>query len=60
MVTRGEDFAGVLGTESIDFVVDNVAGDGFPIMLKLLRRGGRYTSSSAIAGPIVDLDMRDM
>ena len=29
-------------------------------MLKLLRRGGRYTSSGAIAGPIVDLDMRDM
>ena len=29
-------------------------------MLKLLRRGGRFTSSGAIAGPIVDLDMRDM
>ena len=60
VVTRGEDLAGVLGTESIDLVVDNVAGDGFPTMLKLLRRGGRYTSSGAIAGPIVDLDMRDM
>ena len=60
VVTRGEDLAGVLGTESIDLVVDNVAGDGFPTMLKLLRRGGRYTSSGAIAGPVVDLDMRDM
>ena len=60
VVTRGEDLAGVLGAESIDLVVDNVAGDGFPTMLKLLRRGGRYTSSGAIAGPIVDLDMRDM
>ena len=60
VVTRGGDLAGVLGTESIDLVVDNVAGDGFPTMLKLLRRGGRYTSSGAIAGPIVDLDMRDM
>ena len=29
-------------------------------MLKLLRRGGRYTSSGAIAGPLVSLDMRDM
>ena len=29
-------------------------------MLKLLRPGGRYTSSDAIAGPIVNLDMRDM
>ena len=60
VVTRGEDLAGVLGTESMDLVVDNVAGEGFPTMLKLLRRGGRYTSSGAIAGPIVDLDMRDM
>ena len=59
VVTCGEDLAGVLGTESVDLVVDNVAGDGFPTMLKLLRRGRRYTSSGAIAGPIVDLDMRD-
>ena len=29
-------------------------------MLKVLRRGGRYVSSGAIAGPIVELDMRDM
>ena len=28
-VTRGEDLAGVLGTESVDLVVDNVAGDCF-------------------------------
>ena len=60
VVTRGEELLDVLGPESIDLVVDNVAGDGFPTMLKLLRRGGRYTSSGAIAGPIVELDMRDM
>ena len=60
VVTRGEELLDVLGPESIDLVVDNVAGDRFPTMLKLLRRGGRYTSSGAIAGPIVDLDMRDM
>ena len=60
VVTRGAELVGVLGIESIDLVVDNVAEDGFPTMLKLLRRGGRYTSSGAIAGPIVDLDMRDM
>ncbi|MEM9105603.1 MAG: zinc-binding dehydrogenase, partial [Pseudomonadota bacterium] len=32
----------------------------FPQMLKVLKRGGRYVSSGAIAGPIVELDMRDM
>ena len=29
-------------------------------MLKLLKRGGRYASSGAIAGPVVSLDLRDM
>ena len=28
-------------------------------MLKLLGKGGRYASSGAIAGPMVELDMRD-
>jgi len=28
-------------------------------LLKLLRRGGRYASSGAIAGPMVNMDMRD-
>ncbi len=41
-------------------VVDNVAGNNFPQMLKVLKRGGRYVSSGAIAGPVVSLDMRDM
>ena len=60
VVTRDQDLVSVLGAGSIDLVVDNVAGEGFPVMLKLLRRGGRFTSSGAIAGPIVDLDIRDM
>ena len=29
-------------------------------MLKVLKPGGRLVSSGAIAGPIVELDMRDM
>ena len=49
-----------LGEMSVDVVVDNVAGDNFPRMLKVLKRGGRFVSSGAIAGPIVSLDMRDM
>ena len=60
VICHEDDFLGVLGEETIDLVVDNVAGDSFPLMLKLLRRGGRYTSSGAIAGPLVSLDMRDM
>ncbi|MHA7275782.1 zinc-binding dehydrogenase [Arthrobacter sp. Hz1] len=49
---------GVLGAESVDVVIDNVAGPGFPAMLSLLRRGGTYVSSGAIGGPVVELDMR--
>lgn len=60
IVERGADLVGELGDSSIDVVVDNVAGEGFPQMLKVLRRGGRFVSSGAIAGPIVSLDMRDM
>lgn len=41
-------------------VVGNVAGRSFGALLKLLRRGQRHASSGAIAGPIVERDMRDM
>jgi NADPH:quinone reductase-like Zn-dependent oxidoreductase len=57
---RFDDLLTELGEQSVDVIIDNVAGVGFPSMLKLLKRGGRLVSSGAIAGPIVDLDMRDM
>ena len=60
IVERGADVVAVLGENAVDVVVDNVAGPGFGQMLKVLRRGGRYVSSGAIAGPVVALDMRDM
>jgi NADPH:quinone reductase-like Zn-dependent oxidoreductase len=58
-IARGDDLPAILGKESVDLVIDNVAGPGFGDLLKLLRRGGRYVSSGAIAGPLVTLDMRD-
>jgi alcohol dehydrogenase len=60
LLGRGSDLLSELGERSVDVVIDNVAGGGFPTMLKLLKRGGRLVSSGAIAGPVVDLDMRDM
>ena len=60
VVERGGDLVEILGEKSVDVVVDNVAGPTFPQMLKVLKPGGRYVSSGAIAGPIVSLDMRDM
>ncbi len=32
----------------------------FPRLLEILERGGRYVTSGAIAGPIVDLDLRTL
>lgn len=60
VLARGDDLVAALGAESVDVVIDNVAGPGFAPLLKVLRRGGRYASSGAIAGPIVALDMRDL
>jgi NADPH:quinone reductase-like Zn-dependent oxidoreductase len=59
VVERGQDPVTALGEGNIDLVVDNVAGQQFSLMPKLLRRGGRYVSSGAIGGPLVTLDMRD-
>ena len=60
LLDRNEDVLAALGPDSVDLVVDNVAGPGFGAMLRVLRRRGTYVSSGAIAGPVVSLDMRDM
>ena len=60
VIARDENLLAALGEQAVEVVVDNVAGPGFPTMLKVLMRGGRFVSSGAIAGPMVDLDMRDM
>lgn len=43
-----------------DVVADVVGGADFGPWLDALRRGGRYVTSGAIAGPIVDLDLRTL
>jgi NADPH:quinone reductase-like Zn-dependent oxidoreductase len=58
VIARGDDIVTILGEKSVDVVFDNVGGPSFDHMLKVLKRGGRYVSSGAIAGPIVTLDMR--
>ena len=58
VIDRDDDILKCLGTHTVDLVVDNVAGPSFHAMLQVLRRGGRYTSSGAIGGPLVTLDMR--
>lgn len=59
VIAFGKDTLKELGQKSVDIVIDNVAGPNFPQMMKVLKRGGKFVSSGAIAGPIVELDMRD-
>jgi len=59
IIARDTNLVGELGAASVDVIIDNVAGPGFGSLMQLLRRGGRYASSGAIAGPLISLDMRD-
>jgi NADPH:quinone reductase-like Zn-dependent oxidoreductase len=43
-----------------DVVADVVGGPDTPGWFESLRRGGRYVTCGAIAGPIVDLDLRTL
>jgi NADPH:quinone reductase-like Zn-dependent oxidoreductase len=49
-----------LGHNSVDVVIDLVAGDKFPSLLEVLRPKGRYAVAGAVGGPIVDLDVRTL
>lgn len=48
------------GGAPIDVVADLVAGPMFNDLLRILKPEGRYTTSGAIAGPVVQLDLRTM
>ncbi len=48
----------VMGERPVDVVADLVAGPLFNDLLRLLRPEGRYTTAGAIAGPVVQLDLR--
>ncbi|MEL6102534.1 MAG: alcohol dehydrogenase family protein [Pseudomonadota bacterium] len=59
-VPRDADLVAALGENSVDVVIDLVAGPQWPSLLKVLRPQGRYAVSGAIAGPIVELDVRTL
>ncbi len=52
------DLRAALGDEQITVAADVVGGPCWPQLIGILERGGRYTCSGAIAGPMVDLDLR--
>ncbi|WP_306144923.1 alcohol dehydrogenase family protein [Roseibium sp. MMSF_3412] len=46
------------GRETVSVVADIVGGPYWGNLVSVLARGGRYTCSGAIAGPIVEFDLR--
>lgn len=60
IIDRDADYVDVLGADSVDVVIDLVAGDKWPSLLDVLRRKGRYAVAGAVGGPIVDLDVRTL
>lgn len=57
---RNDDIISALGSNSVDVVIDLVAGPKWPSLLEVLRSGGRYAAAGAIAGPLVELDVRTL
>ncbi len=60
VIDRDEDPLDALGRESVSVVIDLVAGARWSRLLDVLRRGGRYATAGAIAGPLVELDTRTL
>ena len=46
------------GQPTVTVVADVVGGDYWPHLIDCLARGGRYTCAGAIAGPMVNFDLR--
>lgn len=62
-VTRGygdliESVGEIAKGQSIDVVVDTVAGEMLPSLLEILRPHGRYVTCGAVGGAMVEIDMR--
>ncbi|QJC54831.1 putative zinc-type alcohol dehydrogenase-like protein YjmD [Polaromonas vacuolata] len=57
-VERSADLAQALGKNSVDVVIDLVAGPAWPSLLDVLKPFGRYAAAGAIGGHMVALDMR--
>jgi len=53
-----DDLRAALGAERVTVVADIAGGPFWPKLIDILERGGRYTCSGAIAGPMVELDLR--
>jgi NADPH:quinone reductase-like Zn-dependent oxidoreductase len=60
ILDRNDNITQKLGKNSVDVVIDLVAGAQWPDLLDVLKPFGRYAVAGAIAGPLVELDVRTL
>jgi NADPH:quinone reductase-like Zn-dependent oxidoreductase len=60
IVFRDSDLVAEMGRDSVDVVIDLVGGSRWTQLLDIIKPGGRYATSGAISGPIVELDLRTL
>ncbi len=60
VISRTKSLVDSLGENQVDVVIDLVAGKQWPELLSVLKPGGCYVVSGAIAGPMVELDVRTL
>lgn len=58
VVERGVSLSEAIGEFAVDAVIDNVSGPSLDQLIAVLKRGGKYVSSGAVAGPVVTFDKR--
>ena len=58
VLPRDSDLCSVVGRGTVDVVIDVVGGPAWSQLIGVLRPGGRYATSGAIAGPWVEMDLR--
>lgn len=60
ILSRNDNIVEKLGKNSVNAVIDLVAGAQWPGLLDVLKPFGRYATAGAIAGPLVELDIRTL
>jgi len=60
VLCREDDLIKILGKNAVTVVIDLVAGPSWKDFLEVLKPFGRYAVSGAIAGPLVELDIRTL
>ncbi|QQK74983.1 zinc-binding dehydrogenase [Salicibibacter cibarius] len=60
IIFRGDSFVEKIGKMKVDVVLDGVAGKQWPEFLEILKKGGKYGVIGAIAGSLVELDVRNL